>query len=151
MNKKNPFQDLILVKEIWNNLRVLCDKIGERYAGTEGGKKAAIYIFEKLRNYNLSSIELQEYPIKTWEPLISSLKVYQDNKYDFKSLNIISTGNAEAEGELLNLTRDLWSDNNEIHGKIVLIDNLTKPPFYKGCHFQLSRKRLIVRKRGVKE
>jgi len=46
MNRKNSFQDLILVKEIWNNLRVLCDKISERYAGTEGGKKQP-FIFLK--------------------------------------------------------------------------------------------------------
>lgn len=43
VNGKNPFQDLILVKEIWNNLRVLCNKMGERYAGTEGGESSHLY------------------------------------------------------------------------------------------------------------
>jgi len=78
------------------------------------------------------------------------LKVYQDNKHDFKSLNIISTGNAEAEGELLNLTRDLWSDNNIIHGKIVLIDNLTKPPFYCGLPLSIEQKASYCKKKGCK-
>lgn len=150
MNGKNPFQNLILVKEIWNNLHTLCDEIGERYTGTEGEKKTAMYLFKRLKNYSLSNVELQEFPIKTWKPLISSLKVYQDNKHDFKSLNIISTGNAGAEGELLDLTRDLWLYNNKIHGKIVLIDNLTKPPFYDGLPLSIQQKASYCKEKGCK-
>ena len=145
------FKSSVLVEELCYSLYELCDNIGERFTGTEGEKKAAHYIFKKLKDYYFPMIQIQEYPIKTWQPISSSLEVYQDNKHDYKSLNIMNTTNAEAEGKILDLTRDLWlEENNKINGKIVLIDNLTKPPFYSGLPLSIEQKASDCRKRNCK-
>jgi len=150
MHNINNFKGSVLVKEIYHNLYELCDKIGERYTGTEGEKKAASYLFKKLKDYNIANVQRQEYPIKTWEPISSSLEVYQDRKHCFESLNVISTSSAEAEGELLDLTRDSWLENHNINGKIVLIDDLTKPPFYWGLPLSAEQKASFCKKENCK-
>ena len=74
MNNKNPYLhiDQQMVGDIWtsresmDNLTVLCDDFGSRFAGTPEEYKAATFISETFTRYGLKNVRLEEYPYAGW-------------------------------------------------------------------------------------
>jgi len=142
----------VLLEEVYQNLYELCDNIGERYAGTIDEKKAADYLFQKLGEYQIHHSQIQKYPLKTWKPVSSFLEFFIDEQsFSMESLNITLTESAEAMGGLLDLTRDSWFVTTyikDLSGNIVLIDNLTRLPFYHGAPLSLEAKASYCKEKG---
>ncbi len=74
MNKKNPYLqidrhmvgDIYTSHESMENLTVLCDDFGSRFAGTPEEYKAATFISETFTRYGLKNVRLEEYPYAGW-------------------------------------------------------------------------------------
>ncbi len=74
MNNKNPYLhidqqmvgDIYTSRESMENLTVLCDDFGSRFAGTPEEYKAATFISETFTRYGLKNVRLEEYPYAGW-------------------------------------------------------------------------------------
>lgn len=74
MNNKNPYihidqqmvGDIYTSRESMENLTVLCDDFGSRFAGTPEEYKAATFISETFTRYGLKNVRLEEYPYAGW-------------------------------------------------------------------------------------
>src|SRR5690348_12411066 len=58
---------IFLSDESYRNLAYLCDEIGHRYAGSANEKAAAAYLKQKMQEYGLENVHLEEFPIPGWE------------------------------------------------------------------------------------
>ena len=74
MNNNNPYLhidqqmigDIYTSRESMENLTVLCDDFGSRFAGTPEEYKAATFISETFTRYGLKNVRLEEYPYAGW-------------------------------------------------------------------------------------
>ena len=52
--------DIYTSREVMDNLEVLCDEFGSRWAGTEGERRAAEFLLQRLQAYGLSLKSIEE-------------------------------------------------------------------------------------------
>ncbi len=74
MNNTNPYLhldrqivgDIYTSKEVMQNLTVLCDEYGSRFAGTPEEYQAATFIADCFKRYGLHNVKLEPYPYAGW-------------------------------------------------------------------------------------
>ena len=74
MSKKNPYLqldqqmvgDIYTSREVMENLTVLCDEYGARFAGTPEEYEAANFIAACFKRYGLQNVNLETYPYAGW-------------------------------------------------------------------------------------
>ncbi|MFQ6054211.1 MAG: aminopeptidase, partial [Candidatus Bathyarchaeia archaeon] len=59
--------DIWTSNEAFENLTVLCDSFGSRFAGTEGEKLAVDFIASKMREYGLENVAADEFTYTGWK------------------------------------------------------------------------------------
>jgi len=135
----NPFKeiDARIIGEIYTsdetmkNLRMLCDELGHRFAGSRSERKAAEFLVDRLNEYGLSKTHIETFSFPGWKRGGSpKLNVIAPMK---KSIPCIALPNSPAtsargvEGELLNLgdgsPEDFAKNRKKIRGKIVLVNS----------------------------
>ena len=67
--------DIWISNEAYENLTVLCDEFGSRFAGTEGEKPSAEFMAEKLQGYGLENVALDDFKYTGWERGEAKLEV----------------------------------------------------------------------------
>ena len=85
MNKTNPYLqldqqmvgDIYTSQESMENLTVLCDEYGARFAGTPEEYEAASFIAACFKRYGLKNVELEAYPYAGWTRGAATLEVIQ--------------------------------------------------------------------------
>ena len=85
MSKTNPYLqidqqmvgDIYTSQESMENLTVLCDEYGARFAGTPEERDAANFIAECFRRYGLQNVELEAYPYAGWTRGTATLEVIE--------------------------------------------------------------------------
>src|SRR5438093_628435 len=74
MNRENPYLDVEqrMLGDIYtssapmDNLTVLCDDFGSRFAGTPGERQAVEFFQKCFREYGLENVRAEEYPYMGW-------------------------------------------------------------------------------------
>ncbi len=85
MSKTNPYLqidrqmvgDIYTSQEVMENLTVLCDEYGARFAGTPEEYEAANFIASCFKRYGLENVELEAYPYAGWTRGASTLEVIE--------------------------------------------------------------------------
>ena len=85
MSKTNPYLqidqqmvgDIYTSQESMENLTVLCDEYGARFAGTPEERDAANFIAACFRRYGLQNVELEAYPYAGWTRGTATLEVIE--------------------------------------------------------------------------
>ena len=83
MKNNNPYLnhdrqmvgDIYTSNEVMDNLTVLCDDFGSRFAGTPEEHKAATFISETFTRYGLKNVRLEEYPYAGWTRGEATLRI----------------------------------------------------------------------------
>ena len=83
MSKTNPYLqldqkmvgDIYTSQEAMENLTVLCDEYGARFAGTPEEYAAANFIADCFKRYGLQNVELEAYPYAGWTRGTATLEV----------------------------------------------------------------------------
>ena len=58
--------DIYTSSEVMDNLAVLCDEFGSRFAGTPGERQAVDFFLEKFGEYGLENVHAEEYGYLGW-------------------------------------------------------------------------------------
>ena len=53
--------------EAYETLRILCDEIGHRFGGSESERRGAEFLKQKMEEYGLENVRIEEFPMATWE------------------------------------------------------------------------------------
>ncbi len=85
MSKTNPYLqldqkivgDIYTSQEAMENLTVLCDEYGARFAGTPEEYAAANFIADCFKRYGLQNVELEAYPYAGWTRGTATLEVIE--------------------------------------------------------------------------
>ena len=85
MNKTNPYLqldrqivgDIYTSQEVMDNLTVLCDEYGARFAGTPEEYEAANFIADCFKRYGLQNVSLEDYPYAGWTRGTATLEVIE--------------------------------------------------------------------------
>lgn len=123
--------------ELENNLMHLCDRIGPRFAGTEGYRRAADFMLDKFSSYGLDNPHLEAFEFNAWKrgapaecrvlsPFIHHLDCYA-LPYG------AATGSKGLEADLIDIgpggEKEVEKAADQIRGRCVLTDG-------KGRHRQ---------------
>jgi len=120
------------VEKAFEHIRWLTEEVGERISGTEGDRKAAVYLKEVMESYGLET-ELQEFEVYNSHPLHAELRVIFPEERTIEAqaqAHIASTPPEGMEGELVYLGAGGEADyeGRDVEGKIVLAELSYSPP-----------------------
>ena len=112
-------------------LEELCTDIGGRIAGTEKGKEAEKFIFDRLKSFGYNEILLHPFEHKTWERVECSMEITDSSGQVINSINALALGLTPTHTNLKTPLIDLFSGTpedyaeypeNSYKNKIVLVD-----------------------------
>ena len=105
--------DIYTSREAMDNLTVLCDDFGSRFAGTPEERKAAAFIEKTFARYGLKNVRLEAYPYAGWSRGQATLEVVEPVK---KSIPCISLPYCPADEITAELTSAGYGSPAEYDG-----------------------------------
>ena len=105
------------------NLTILCDDYGGRFAGSEMNREAAEYILGVYEEYGLGDPHLEPFKFQGCEVGKSSLKVLGATTKNVPTLTLPMTPSGSAEGELVAVETASDLEGLDVEGKVVLGTN----------------------------
>jgi Zn-dependent M28 family amino/carboxypeptidase len=139
VNHKNPFLNIdqqivgniYTSTEAMDNLIVLCDEFGSRFAGTEGERLAAEFLKAKLEGYGLSNVHLEPVEYIGWTRGEASLAITHPVQKTLSCITLPHSPPADLQGEIVDMGDGAPSDFDqraaEIEGKIVMTTSVVNP------------------------
>lgn len=118
--------------EIYQSLLYLCDDLGSRFGGTEAEHKAGDFLLQKMKDYGLKNVHLEEFPVYAWDRGSCELTLTAPVEREFSAIAMPFAGSGEFEGEIIDLgegeTEDFERAGDAVRGKIVLSAAETNRP-----------------------
>ncbi len=118
--------------QIYENMLVLADEIGSRFAGTPSEKKAQDYLVKKLKEYGYLNAKAVPFNYYGWKRGPVTLKMTAPVERDFDAISLAMSPGGTVEAEVINLgtgsPEEFEAINPEdVKGKIVLCSSATSP------------------------
>ncbi|MFQ6053122.1 MAG: M28 family peptidase [Candidatus Bathyarchaeia archaeon] len=117
--------------EPMENLTVLCDDFGGRFAGTPENRRAAEFILGKFEEYGLENPRLEAFTFPGCEVISSKLSVVEPVEREVPCIALPMTVSGEVEDELVFLADGPSLEEQEaaLEGKVVMA--LSRGPMYR--------------------
>jgi len=93
--------DIYTSREVMENLTVLCDDFGSRFAGTPEERQAAEFIVETFRRYGLENARLEEYPYSGWSRGQARLEIVEPIRKEMRCISLPYCPAADIAAELV--------------------------------------------------
>jgi len=126
--------DIWSSNETFENLTVLCDEFGSRFAGTEGERPAVDFIVSKLKEYGLENVAADEFNYTGWKRGRARLEMLSPRERELETISLPMsppTPPGGIEGNIVYLGQgypELFLERgDEIDGKIVLCTSQPRP------------------------
>ena len=118
--------------QIYENMLVLADEIGSRFAGTPSEKKAQKYLVKKLKEYGYPNAEAVPFNYYGWKRGPVTLEMTAPVKRDFDAISLAMSPGGTVEAEVINLGTGSPEEfeavkPEDVKGKIVLCSSATSP------------------------
>jgi aminopeptidase YwaD len=124
--------------EAYRNLQYLCDDIGHRFAGSPLEHQAAEFLADKMREYGLENVRLEEFPMASWERGDLKLWLTAPVEREFSAIAMPFCPSADLEADVIDVGEGELPDferlADQISGKIVLTDAETNKPGERKSH-----------------
>lgn len=139
MPTNNPFltQDQQIVGDVYtsteamDNLTILCDDFGSRFAGTEGERQAAEFMKAKLEEYGLSNVHLEPVDYTGWTRGEARLEIVSPIHKVIPCISLPHSPPADLEAVIVDMGDGVPADfderADEIKGNVVLTTSVVSP------------------------
>ncbi|MDX1413691.1 MAG: M28 family peptidase [Candidatus Promineifilaceae bacterium] len=123
--------DIYTSDELMENLLMLCDRFGSRFAGSTMEREAAEYMKEKMESYGLSNVVLEPVNYNGWQRGEVILKIVEPVERSVPCITLPHSPAADISGYIVDVGQGspVEFDNlaDEIAGRIVLTTSHTYP------------------------
>ena len=140
--------DIYTSREAMDNLTILCDDFGSRFAGTPEERKAAEFIQQTFVRYGLKNVHLEAYPYAGWSRGQATLEVMEPVQ---KSISCISLPYCPADEITAELTSAGYGSPTEYDslgdqsvGKIVMALSASPPDLGRWVHRKEKYDRAVL-------
>jgi Zn-dependent M28 family amino/carboxypeptidase len=118
--------------EIHQNMFVLADQIGSRFAGTPSERQAQDYMLEKLGEYGYTNAEAEPFTYHGWERGSVKLEMISPEEKTFDAISLAMSPGGRLEGEVIDLGTGSPEefeaiDPTDVEGRIVMCSSATSP------------------------
>ncbi|HLI52154.1 MAG TPA: M28 family peptidase [Thermomicrobiaceae bacterium] len=111
---------------IYRNLLHLCDDLGHRFGGSDSEHQAAEYLRQKMVEYGLTNVHLEEFPMYTWERGDCEIMLTGPVERHLSTMAMPYCPSVDMEGDVVDVGEGEAADfervGDAIRGKIVLTD-----------------------------
>ncbi len=137
--KNNPFLktdrkivgDIYTSSEAMDNLIVLCDEFGARFAGSQEEQLASEFMKAKMESYGLQNVTLEAVEYHGWQRGTVHLNLVSPIEKQIPCITLPHSPAVDLEGEIIDLgdgaPQEFDSRAAEIAGKIVLTNSVVFP------------------------
>jgi hypothetical protein len=136
--------------EVWDNLVVLCDDLGGRFAGTPEERKAADFIAETFGRYGLRDARLEDYPYPGWSRGTASLGIVEPLQKSINCISLPYCPPSDLSADLISVgfgSPDEYQNlSDRISGCIVLADSGSPPGLGRWVHRMEKFERALLAK-----
>ncbi|MCK4439303.1 M28 family peptidase, partial [Candidatus Bathyarchaeota archaeon] len=138
LSKVNVEAERTLIGDIWQNneihenMLVMADEIGSRFAGTPSEKEAQRYMVEKLKEYGYADAHAEPFNYNGWRRGPVKLKMKEPLEREFKAISLAMSPGGEVDAEVIDLGTGSPEefeavDPKDVEGKIVICSSATSP------------------------
>jgi len=118
--------------EIYENMLVMADEIGSRFAGTPSEKEAQRYMVEKLKGYGYGDARAEPFKYNGWKRGPVKLGMTAPAEREFTAISLAMSPGGTVEAEVIDLGTGSPEefeavDPAEVEGKIVMCSSATSP------------------------
>ena len=118
--------------EIYENMLVMADEIGSRFAGTPSEKEAQRYMVEKLKGYGYGDARAEPFKYNGWKRGPVKLEMTAPAQREFTAISLAMSPGGTVEAEVIDLGTGSPEefeavDPAEVEGKIVMCSSATSP------------------------
>lgn len=155
MNKKNPYLqldqqmvgDIYTSQEVMENLTVLCDEYGARFAGTPEEREAANFIAACFKRYGLQNVKLEAYPYAGWTRGTATLEVIEPIRRTLHCISLPYCPAADITTELVSAgcgSPDEYSAIGNATDKLVMAKSASPPDLGRWVHRKEKFERAVL-------
>ncbi len=116
--------------EAYQTLREATSTIGHRLTGSENGRKAEDFTYNRFRRYGYKKVRFMPFEVESWSRDTVTLEVVPSQSDNFRQLRAVSLAhspvNAQLKGLIVDAGNGLAEDfermKDEVKGKIVLMN-----------------------------
>ena len=118
--------------EVHENMLVMADEIGSRFAGTPSEKEAQRYMVEKLKGYGYEDARAEPFKYYGWRRGPVKLEMTAPAQREFTAISLAMSPGGTVEAEVIDLGTGSPEefeavDPAEVEGKIVICSSATSP------------------------
>lgn len=123
--------DIYTSDELQENLGVLCDQLGSRFAGSDQERQAADFMKAKLEAYGLPKVWLEPVEYQGWVRGTAELQVTSPVEKSIPCITLPHSPASDLKGQIIDMgdgaPDDFEKRADEIAGKIVLTNSVVFP------------------------
>lgn len=128
--------DIWTSSESYDTLVHLCDVIGHRFGGSESERLGAEYLRDKMIEYGLENVHIEEFPMASWQRGSCSLAIAEPFERELSAIALPYCPSAHIQAEMIDVgdgeEEDFERLGDAIRDKIVLTNAETNKPGVKG-------------------
>lgn len=156
MSKTNPYLqldrqivgDIYTSQEVMENLTVLCDDYGSRFAGTPEEAAAANFIAERFKRYGLQNVKLEEYPYAGWTRGTATLEILEPMNRTLHCISLPYCPADDITGELVSAgcgsPAEYSALGDTLAGKLVMAQSSSPPDLGRWVHRKEKFERAVL-------
>ena len=130
--------DIYTSREAMDNLTILCDDFGSRFAGTPEERKAAEFIQETFVRYGLKNVRLEAYPYAGWSRGKATLEIVEPVQKSIPCISLPYCPADEIAAELISAgygsPTEYEGIGDQLAGKIVMALSASPPDLGRWVH-----------------
>ena len=156
MSQKNPYLqidqqmvgDIYTSREVMDNLTVLCDDFGSRFAGTPDERRAADFICETFDRYGLKDAQLESYSYAGWSRGAATLEIVEPIQRSLHCISLPYCPTDDTTAELISVGYGSPSEyedlGDEMNGRIVMAASASPPDLGRWVHRKEKYERSVL-------
>ena len=156
MSKKNPYLqldqqmvgDIYTSREVMENLTVLCDEYGARFAGTPEEYEAANFIAACFKRYGLQNVKLETYPYAGWTRGAATLEVIEPIRRTLHCISLPYCPAADITTELISVgcgsPDEYTAVGDTATDKLVMAQSASPPDLGRWVHRKEKFERAVL-------
>ena len=140
--------DIYTSREAMDNLTILCDDFGSRFAGTPEERKAAEFIQETFVRYGLKNVRLEAYPYAGWSRGKATLEIVEPVQKSIPCISLPYCPADEIAAELISAgygsPTEYEGIGDQLAGKIVMALSASPPDLGRWVHRKEKYDRAVL-------